>query len=153
MAKFDCFVIFAEMRTGSNLLEAAVNELEGVACHGEAFNPALIGYPKKTELLGISREARDSDPMRLWRAIREAPGLNGCRFFHDHDPRVLGAMLEDPRCAKIVLTRNPFESYVSLKIARATNQWKLGDARRRRRISTPPSSRTIWPSCRASRLR
>lgn len=132
MAKFDCFVIFAEMRTGSNLLEAAVNELEDVTCHGEAFNPALIGYPKKTELLGISREARDADPMRLWRAIREAPGLNGCRFFHDHDPRVLGAMLDDPRCAKIVLTRNPIESYVSLKIARATNQWKLGDARHRK---------------------
>ncbi|SOC15074.1 nodulation protein NodH [Rhodobacter maris] len=132
MAGFESFVIFAEMRTGSNLLEAALSELPGVTCHGEAFNPALIGYPNRTELLGVSRAARDADPMALWNRIREAEGLNGCRFFHDHDPRVLGAMLEDRRCAKIVLTRNPAESYVSLKIARATNQWKLGDARHRK---------------------
>jgi len=132
MPKFESFVIFAEMRTGSNLLEAAVNELPGVHCHGEAFNPALIGYPKKTELLGISREVRDADPLVLWTRIRKAEGLNGCRYFHDHDPRVLQAMLDDPKCAKIVLTRNPIESYVSLKIARATGQWKLGDARHRK---------------------
>ena len=72
MSRFDCFVVFAEMRTGSNLLEAALNELPGVTCHGEAFNPALIGYPKKTELLGIPREARDADPMALWARIKAA---------------------------------------------------------------------------------
>ncbi|RWR30179.1 nodulation protein NodH [Sinirhodobacter populi] len=132
MPKFDSFVILAEMRTGSNLLEAALNMLADVTCHGEAFNPALIGYPDRAELLGISRAARDRDPMALWDRIRNAPGLNGCRYFHDHDPRVLDAMLDDPSCAKIVLTRNPVESYVSLKIARATGQWKLGDARNRK---------------------
>lgn len=132
MSRFDCFVVFAEMRTGSNLLEAALNDLNGVTCHGEAFNPALIGYPKRAELLGISREARDADPMALWARIKSADGLNGCRFFHDHDPRVLSAMLEDKRCAKIVLTRNPVESYVSLKLARSTGQWKLGDAKHRK---------------------
>ena len=132
MTRFDSFVVFAEMRTGSNLLEAALNELPGVTCHGEAFNPELIGYPNRTELLGISRAARDADPLALWRRIREAPGLTGCRFFHDHDPRVVETLLSDPRCAKIVLTRNPVESYVSLKIARATNQWKLADAKHRR---------------------
>jgi len=132
MSRFDCFVVFAEMRTGSNLLEAALNALPGVTCHGEAFNPALIGYPKRSDLLGITKAARDADPLQLWARIREAEGLNGCRFFHDHDPRVLETMLDDPRCAKIVLTRNPVESYVSLKIARATNQWKLGDAKHRK---------------------
>lgn len=132
MSKFDSFVIFAEMRTGSNLLEAALNALEGVTCHGEAFNPALIGYPKRTELLGVTREERDADPMVLWRKIRSAPGLNGCRYFHNHDARVFEAMVDDPKCAKIVLTRNPIESYVSLMIARATGQWKLGDAKHRK---------------------
>ncbi len=132
MSKFDSFVIFAEMRTGSNLLEAALNALEGVTCHGEAFNPALIGYPKRTELLGVTREDRDADPMVLWRKIRSAPGLNGCRYFHNHDARVFEAMLKDPKCAKIVLTCNPIESYVSLMIARATGQWKLGDAKHRK---------------------
>ena len=132
MPHFDSFVILAEMRTGSNLLEAAVNALDGVTCHGEAFNPALIGYPKKDSLLGMTKAERDLDPVALWRRIQDAPGLNGCRYFHNHDPRVLEVMLRDPRCAKIVLTRNPIESYVSLKIARATGQWKLGDAKHRK---------------------
>ncbi|MDD8022352.1 MAG: nodulation protein NodH [Paracoccaceae bacterium] len=132
MSKFNSFVIFAEMRTGSNLLEAALNAMEGVTCHGEAFNPALIGYPNRTELQGVTRAARDTDPLQLWNKIVQAPGLNGCRYFHDHDPRVLEPMLADPSCAKIVLTRNPIDSYVSLKIARATGQWKLGDAKHRK---------------------
>ncbi|MCT2541056.1 nodulation protein NodH [Sedimentimonas flavescens] len=131
MARFDSFVILAAMRTGSNLLEAALNALAGVTCHGEAFNPALIGYPKRDTLLGMSLAERDADPLVLWQRIGAEPGLNGCRYFPDHDPRVLGAMLDDPRCAKIVLNRNPLESYVSLKIARATGQWRLADARHR----------------------
>ena len=53
------------------------------------------------------------------------PGLSGFRYFHDHDPRIFDLVMDDPRCAKIVLTRNPLESYVSLKIAQATGQWKL----------------------------
>ncbi|WP_406869929.1 nodulation protein NodH [Thioclava sp. 'Guangxiensis'] len=132
MANFESFVILAEMRTGSNLLEAAINMLPDTHCHGEAFNPVLIGYPNKAELLGVSKATRDADPKELWKKIRKAPGLNGCRYFHEHDPRVLGPMLNDPKCAKIVLTRNPIESYVSLKIARSTGQWKLGDAKHRR---------------------
>lgn len=132
-AQFDYFVVFAEMRTGSNLLEANLNALNSVRCHGEAFNPHFIGYPNKTELLGFTQKMRDGDPGRLIAAIRDEPGtLGGFRFFHDHDPRVLEATISDPRCAKIILTRNPLDSYVSWKIARETGQWKLTDARRRK---------------------
>ena len=131
--KFDWFVVFAEMRTGSNFLETNLNALGGVACHGEAFNPQFIGYPNRTEILGVSRALRDIDPARLLNAVKAQPGvLGGFRYFHDHDPRVLDAILNDPRCAKIVLTRNPLDSYVSWKIAKATNQWKLTDVKRRK---------------------
>lgn len=130
---FDYFVVFAEMRTGSNFLESNLNALDGVACHGEAFNPHFIGYPNRDDLLGITREQRDDRPRRLLRAIRKmADGLNGFRFFHDHDPRILPDLLADPRCAKIVLTRNPVESYVSWKIAQDTGQWKLTNVARRK---------------------
>ncbi|TNF60303.1 MAG: nodulation protein NodH, partial [Rhodobacteraceae bacterium] len=123
---FDYFVVFAEMRTGSNFLETNLNALEGVTCHGEAFNPHFIGYPKKDSLLGLTQAQRDADPMALLARIADQPGeLAGFRFFHDHDPRVLDPILDDPRCAKIVLTRNPLDSYVSWKIAQATGQWKL----------------------------
>ena len=130
---FDYFVVFAEMRTGSNFLETNLNAFDGLSCHGEAFNPHFIGYPNREEILGISLHARDSDPAALLAAVKEEPGsLSGFRYFHDHDPRVLDAMLEDPRCAKIILTRNPLDSYVSWKIAQATGQWKLTNVKRRK---------------------
>lgn len=132
MSRFDTFIVLAGMRTGSNLLEEGLNGLDGVQCRGEVFNPAFIAYPNATDCLGIDRAARDADPARMIAALRAAPGLNGFRFFHDHDQRVLDPALEDPRCAKIVLTRNPVESYASLQIARDTGQWKLTDIRRRK---------------------
>ena len=130
--KFDLFVILAEMRTGSNLLEETLAQAEGVTCHGEVFNPVHIGGPNKTEILGVTRAERDAAPLTLLDRLRAAPGLNGFRFFHDHDPRILPVILADPRCAKIVLTRNPVESYVSLKIARSTGIWRMADTRARK---------------------
>ncbi len=129
---FDSFVILAEMRTGSNLLEETLNQVPGLACHGEAFNPVHLGGPNRSALLGVSKAERDADPFPLLERIRAEPGLNGFRFFHDHDPRVLRRVLSDPRCAKIVLTRNPLDSYVSLKIARDTGTWRTSDPRSRR---------------------
>ncbi|MDS9467048.1 hypothetical protein RGQ15_05590 [Paracoccus sp. MBLB3053] len=120
------FVIFAEMRTGSNLLEATLNAIKRVTCFGEAFNPYMMGWPDKDELKGITRAQREEDPLRLLKAIFDKPNhLAGFRYFHDHDPRVFDAIMDDRSCAKIVLTRNPADSYVSTALARATNQWKL----------------------------
>lgn len=132
MAQFDYFVVFAEMRTGSNFLETNLNAFDGLACHGEAFNPHFIGYPKTADILGVTQAARDDDPKTLLRAIRKCPDLGGFRYFHDHDPRVFDHIIDDPKCAKIVLTRNPVDSYVSWKIAQSTGQWKLTDAKARK---------------------
>ncbi|MFH5776713.1 sulfotransferase family 2 domain-containing protein [Paracoccus sp. NGMCC 1.201697] len=125
---FQRFVIFAEMRTGSNLLEATLNALKRVTCFGEAFNPYMMGWPDKDELKGITKVERDEDPHRLLAAIFDKPNhLPGFRYFHDHDPRVFDAIMDDRACAKIILTRNPVDSYVSTALARATNQWKLNE--------------------------
>ncbi|WP_288938602.1 sulfotransferase family 2 domain-containing protein [uncultured Roseovarius sp.] len=130
---FDYFVVFAEMRTGSNFLENNLNAFDGFECHGEVFNPYFIGYPNRTEVLGITQAMRDADPARLIDAIKtQSKGLGGFRFFHDHDRRVLDICLDDPRCAKIILTRNPVDSFVSWKIAQATGQWKLTNVKRRK---------------------
>ncbi|KIN74363.1 sulfotransferase family 2 domain-containing protein [Sulfitobacter guttiformis] len=127
-ARFNSFVVFAEMRTGSNFLEANLNAFTGIRCHGEAFNPHFIGYPNTTSILGVDQEARDADPVTLLRQIKHDPSaMGGFRYFHDHDPRVLDLVLDDPAVAKIILTRNPVESYISWKIAQATGQWKLTD--------------------------
>ena len=122
--------MFAAMRTGSNFLEANLNAMTGVSCHGEVFNPYFIGQKDRSEFLGLSLKDRAADPMALLRAMRAASrGITGFRYFHDHDPRVFGHVLEDRNCAKIVLKRNPVESYVSLKIAQETGQWKLTNAK------------------------
>lgn len=128
---FHSFVILAGMRTGSNLLEANLNALEGVTSYGEVFNPHFVGKKTAEELFGVTIAQRERDPRPLLEKLRsETDGLSGFRFFHDHDPRVLDIVLADPACAKIILTRNPIDSFVSLQIARTTGQWKLADARR-----------------------
>ncbi len=125
--------MFAGMRTGSNFLEANLNALPDVVCHGEAFNPHFIGKKDRLEYLGVTIRQRDKDPLHLLtRMSEETAGLPGFRFFHDHDPRILEATLVDPDCAKIILTRNPLESYISLKIAQATGQWKLTNPKNQR---------------------
>ncbi|MEM1234228.1 MAG: nodulation protein NodH [Pseudomonadota bacterium] len=128
MADFDYFVLFAEMRTGSNFLEANINRYPDLACLGEVFNPHFLAYPNTEELLGFTQAQRDADPMPLVAAIREQEGVQGFRFFHDHHGAILDHILEDSRCAKVILTRNPVDSYVSWKIAQATGQWKLTNA-------------------------
>lgn len=125
---FRRFVIFAGMRTGSNLLEATLNAIKRVTCFGEAFNPYMLGWPGKDELKGITLAQREAEPMALLAALWDKPNhLPGFRYFHDHDPRVLEAILDDPLCAKIILTRNPLDSYVSTRLAWETNQWKLNE--------------------------
>lgn len=127
---FKYFVIFAGMRTGSNFLEVNLNEYAGLNCLGEVFNPHFIGQPNKQEMLGMSMKDRESDPLRLVRLLKDnSSELSGFRFFHDHDPRVLEACLADPKCAKIVLTRKPLDSYISREIARQTGQWRLSDVK------------------------
>ena len=128
MSNFDYFIVLAEMRTGSNFLEANLNMLEGVTCHGEAFNPSFIGHPKVENLRFSEQAALEEDPQALLDKIRASDAMAGFRFFHNHDPRVLQTCLDDPHCAKIILTRNPVDSYVSWKIAQATGQWKLTNA-------------------------
>lgn len=123
--RFDLFVILADMRTGSNFLEANLNAVPGLRSWAEPFNPVFVGEPGRGDLLGVSLAERDADPAALVRAIRAQPGLNGFRLFSDHDPRALDLVLPDPRVAKVVLTRNPVESWVSLEMARATNRWRL----------------------------
>jgi hypothetical protein len=39
--------------------------------------------------------------------------------------RIFDVILNGPKCAKIILTRNPLDSFISWKIALATGQWKL----------------------------
>lgn len=124
--RFKSFVILAGMRTGSNLLESLLNQIEGISCHGELFNPNFIGHREKNVFPAITLSERNHDPFLLLSSMQNNnSNLNGFRYFHNHDHRIFPAVINDPTCAKIVLTRNPVESFTSLKIAQQTDQWKL----------------------------
>lgn len=84
---FDYFVILAEMRTGSNYLEVNLKNSPGLNCYGEAFNPNIMGEDRQTEMLGMSLQEREADPLALISRMKEkSDGLPGFRFFHDHEP-------------------------------------------------------------------
>lgn len=128
MARFKAFVMFAEMRTGSNYLEDTLATLPDVTCYGEVWNPTFLGRHNQFELFGYDMDRREAEPLGLLDAlIAQTQGLLGFRLFHDHDARVVERVLPDPEIAKIILTRNPLDSYVSRKIATATGQWRLTD--------------------------
>jgi len=134
--RFNYFVIFAEMRTGSNFLEANINQFADLRSHGELFNPYFVGKAKKDEMFGVSLKEREKSPETLISAIREdAPtAIPGFRFFSDHDPRILSKCLNDADCAKIILTRNPLDCYVSRKIAADTGQWRLTNLKHQKTV-------------------
>lgn len=135
MTKRRYFVIFGAMRTGSNLLERTLEALGDTVCHGEAFNPSFIGGPMKVDPQGWTPATRDAEPLSfLADLLRRDDRLSGFRIFMDHTEAVLRHALTDPNCARIILSRDLLDSYISLKIARETDQWVLRYPRRR--IST-----------------
>jgi LPS sulfotransferase NodH len=132
--RYKYFAIFGAMRSGSNLLEQSLNQYSGITCHGELFNPSFIGHPKSTDFLGLDFVEREKSPESLIKAmIKDAgDGIAGFRVFHDHDQRTAQMALQDPKCAKIILQRDVLQSFISLEIARKTDQWLLHDSPDRR---------------------
>lgn len=124
---FKYFTIFGAMRTGSNLLEHSLNQYEGLAGHGELYNPHFIGKPQRREFLTVPLAERNADPVGLLHKLMAAtPGaIPGFRIFDNHDRRVIDYAARDPNCAKIILTRSPIDSFISLEIAQETGQWML----------------------------
>lgn len=128
------FVIFAAMRTGSNLLERTLEALGDTCCYGEAFNPGFISGPKTHELFGWNTQERDQDPEGFLTMLRGEAGAQvpGFRFFDGHAPGLVPLFARDPACRRIVLRRDPLASYLSLLTARETGQWLLKNAHRRK---------------------
>ena len=128
------FAIFGAMRTGSNLLERSINQFSGLHCHGELFNPAFIGKRNQTELAGYTLSDREQDPQGLIAALaaQDTNTIPGFRIFDGHDRRITQLALQDPSCRRVFLRRDPLDSYVSLKIARKTDQWMLGNVKKRK---------------------
>ncbi len=132
---FKYFVLLANMRTGSNLFEQNIRLYRGFSCHGELFNPHFIGFPGTNRLYNTTMTERELQPKKLLDEMvqQEKTTIPGFRLFADHDHRILEHCLQDQSCAKIILSRNPLDSFVSHAIAKATDQWKLTDISKRKK--------------------
>ncbi len=130
------FTIFGAMRTGSNLLERSLDSYDGLAGHGELYNPHFIGKPQRREFLTVPLASRNADPIGLLHKLIDATPETtpGFRIFDNHDRRVIDFTARDPNCAKIILTRSPIDSFISLEIAQETGQWMLMKDENRRII-------------------
>jgi len=133
---FKSFAVFGSMRSGSILLEKYLCQYQNLICHGELFNPSLIKRDGRGEYLGVSREDRLNNPEIMLDSIQRVnpDKIPGYRIFQDHNQWIINHVLADPNCAKIILTRDPIESFVSLEIARATGQWMISDTSQRRTV-------------------
>ena len=133
---FTSFIMLGSMRSGSILLEKYLNQYNGLVCHGELFHKSFIGGQGCKSYLGIEIEARDKNPQLLLDAVQanDPHKITGFRFFQDHDKRVMHTALKDPLCAKVILTRDPIESFVSLQIALKTQQWLVSDIAHRKEV-------------------
>ena len=132
---FRYFVILGSMRTGSNLLQRTLDQVSDITCYGELFNANFIDGPNQPDRLGVTKAERDANPELLIEAMERANhgvAIPGFRYFDGHDPRALSLALNDPAIGKVILRRNPLDSFVSLKIAQTTGQWMLGKARGRK---------------------
>lgn len=124
---FTYFTIFGAMRTGSNLREHSLDQYARLAGHGELYNPHFIGKPERREFLSVPLADRNADPVGLLHKLIEATPqtIPGFRIFDNHDRRVIDYAARDAKCAKIILTRSPIDSFISLQIAQDTGQWML----------------------------
>lgn len=133
---FTSFIMLGSMRSGSNLLEKFLNQYGGLTCHGELFHKSFIGVQDCQKYLGIDMETRNNNPQQLLDAVRanNPKKITGFRFFQDHEMQVMDAALKNPYCAKIILTRDPVASFVSLQIAMKTQQWLVSDIAHRKDV-------------------
>lgn len=124
------FLLVGMMRSGSNLLERQLNLLPDLRCHGELFNPAFIGLTHEPagRPPGYTRDnpnARNVDEDGFIEKVDRACDRRviGLRLFLDHSAAMTSRLLYDPNVAKVVLSRNLLEAYISLETARETGVW------------------------------
>jgi hypothetical protein len=125
------FVILASMRTGSNAVNASLNQFDGLVCHGEAFNDTFVGlrddYFSKFGFERTDLARRDADRRGFLTRLFADPDAKavGLHMFPGDAPDILEMLLRDPAVLKIGLRRSLFQSYASLLIVRKTNVWRV----------------------------
>jgi hypothetical protein len=143
------FVIVTLPRSGSYHLVSLLNSAPDIVCHGEVFKRDTIElaapHLAKLGLAAGDVAERDAKAAHFLKRLRAQNGRKvfGFKMFMEHATRVpaLAQVLRDPEWRKVVLRRNPVESYASLLRAQRTGIWMLkreaADAAPREHLDAP----------------
>ncbi len=120
------FVIFAAPRTGSYLLVSLLDQFPGIKCYGEVFTKSKIELPpKKLERMKATVESRNAEPVvflnRLFKMTSEEH--TGFKFFFNHHALLRKWLVNSGSINRVIISRNPFDMYVSQCRAIATGVW------------------------------
>ena len=99
----------------------------------EIFRPAGDSFQELQELLGINEDEAvrlaNEEPSKLWKGVKAATqaenrsAIAKIFYYHQHPSRLIWSQIRDDDLVIHLIRRNPFDAYVSLKIATATNKW------------------------------
>lgn len=128
------FVIISQPRTGSTHLVTRLNGHPDILCNGEIFNAQAIylRWPQSAisrSVLSDLQKKRKSDPQAFLEEVFATTfGRShiGFKIFETHNPTILQQVIETHNVRKVVLFRsNVLASYSSMRIARASQTWKV----------------------------
>lgn len=128
------FVIISQPRTGSTHLVTRLNGHPEILCNGEIFNSQAIylRWPRtaiSAPTLSRLQEMRNANPLAFLEEIFATTFERkhiGFKIFETHDRAVLKHVIRTRDIRKVVLYRsNVLANYSSMKIARASQTWKL----------------------------
>jgi LPS sulfotransferase NodH len=144
------FFVIASARTGSNLLMDYLNQIPDVHCLSEILNwRSPIAPSPRTSPAGAIHHIR-----RSLQSVRTAH--RGCKLFFSH-LNDFGLAVRDleiafPGASYIVLYREALaEQFVSLEIARHTDQWLLLPGEKRKQLSVTVDPGALRDFCHATR--
>lgn len=124
--KKEPFVIIAYARMGSYLLVDLLSQFDDIVCFGEIFKKEVIELPNHVlDRLGYDIEKRDQKPLAF---VKKVIGLHtdkhtGFKLLCGQGGEARDWAEKSKNVRMIVLVRNPFEVYVSLRRAQATQIW------------------------------
>jgi LPS sulfotransferase NodH len=134
------FIILSDARTGSNLLQQALNSHPAIVCFREIFNldPNYIDYdvegwdPTSADDLALrQRDLRGFLRQRIFGDHDAAVRAVGFKFHYEHfwfGEDLIPALTEDAALKVIHLKRrNQFRTLVSLKMVEQTGEWMRHD--------------------------
>jgi hypothetical protein len=126
------FVIVCMERTGSSWLCALLNSHPSIQCHGEVFNPRLIGYARplaEGSALADSWtvQRRDAEPRAFVEEVFADSGEHravGVKLLGWHQRELVGELLADTGVRKVILRRlNHVHVFLSFQRSKLLGKW------------------------------